>query len=69
MKRNQRPATHFLGAWGQGPSMAQLGLLRALRREGTPLVPRGQTTPCCCPAGHKMPGKGRTQMEAFVCQC
>ena len=39
--------------------MAQLGSLRASRREGTPLVPRGQTTPCCCPAGHKMSGEGQ----------
>lgn len=51
---------------GQGPSTAQLGLLRASRREGTPLVPRGQTTPRCCPAGHKMSGKGRAQMEECV---
>lgn len=47
--------------------MAQLGLLRALRREGNPLVPRGQTTPRCCPTGHKMSGKGRAQMEECVC--
>lgn len=60
-------ATHFLAARRLGPSMAQLGLLRAWRREGTPLVPGGQTTPCCCPAGHKMSGKAGAQMEERAC--
>ncbi|KAK2849405.1 hypothetical protein Q5P01_009239 [Channa striata] len=49
--------------------MAQLGMLRARRREGTAPGPRGgRTTPCCCPTGHKMFGEGRAQMEerAFV---
>lgn len=35
-KRNQRKATHFFGTRGHGPSVAQLGLLWALRREGHP---------------------------------
>ena len=67
VKRKQSKATHFLSTLGQGPSVAQLGLLRALRREGNPLVPQGQTTPRCCPTGHKMSGKGRAQMEGSVC--
>ncbi|KAF3693674.1 hypothetical protein EXN66_Car009350 [Channa argus] len=66
VKRTQRKPAHFLYTRGQGPSMAQLGMLRALRGEGTALVPRGQTTPCCCPTGHKMFGKGRAQMEECV---
>lgn len=67
--RNNSKAAHFLGTHRQGSSMVQLGLLRALRQEGSPLVPRGQTTPYCCPTGHKMSGKGSAQMEDCVCQC
>lgn len=65
-KRNNRKVGHFLATQGQGPSMAQLDLLRALRQEGTPLVPRGQTTPYCCPMGHIDSGKGSAQMEDCV---
>lgn len=53
----------------QEPSMAQLGSLRASRREGNPLLPPGQTTPRCCPTGHKMSGNGRAQMEKNLCVC
>lgn len=67
-KKKTRKAGHFLATQGQGPSMAQLDLLRALRQEGTPLVPRGQTTPCCCPTGHIDSGKGSAQMEDCVFQ-
>lgn len=67
-KRNNRKVGHFLATQGQGPSMAQLDLLRALRQEGTPLVPRGQTTPYCCPTGHIDSGKGSAQMEDCVFQ-
>lgn len=67
--KSNSKAARFLDTAGQGQSTAQLGLLRALRQEGTPPMPRGQTTPRCCPKGHKMSGEARAQMEDCLCQC
>lgn len=45
-------AVNLFGIPGKGLSIMQLGLLKASRQEGTPLVLRGQTTPSCCHRPH-----------------
>ena len=54
---------------GAGTIHGAAGLAESLEARGHPSGAWGADHTLLLPPGHKMSGKGRAQMEAFVCQC